>query len=122
MTAVYAVPDPQTGDQVMAAIELRDSSVFDPQEFATFLAAQPDLGTKWAPKFVRIVTAMPLTATNKVDKGPLRAVGWQVDDPIFVRPAAELTYQPLSEADRTRLREEFAQHSRADLLPRSDSG
>ena len=47
--AVYAVPDSRTGDQVMAAIELRPGHPFDPVAFATFLDEQRDLGTKWAP-------------------------------------------------------------------------
>ena len=54
LAAVYAVPDPVTGDQVMAALQLREGAAFDPDAFAAFLAAQPDLGTKWAPRYVRI--------------------------------------------------------------------
>ena len=49
--AVYSVPDPRSGDQVMAALELlpgpgRSTPTGSPR----FLAAQPDLGTKWAPR------------------------------------------------------------------------
>src|SRR5581483_6846652 len=120
MAAVYAVPDPQTGDQVMAALELRDASDFDAAGFATFLAGQADLGTKWAPRYVRIVDAMPLTATNKVDKAPLRASGWY-GDPVFFRPGAELDYRVFTEVDRTRLRDLFATHGRSALLPTSKS-
>lgn len=122
MAAVYAVPDPQTGDQVMATVELRAGARLDPDDFAAFLAEQADLGTKWAPTFVRVITAMPLTATNKVDKAPLRAAGWEVHDPVLVRPNAELTYQPLTDDDRSRLRREFALHARDDLLPRPAAG
>jgi fatty-acyl-CoA synthase len=117
MAAVYAVPDPQTGDQVMAALELRDGSVFDAARFATFLAGQADLGTKWAPSYVRIIDAMPLTATNKVDKAPLRANGWYADDPVFIRAGAELDYRAFTDADRTLLRERFVAHGRLALLP-----
>ena len=53
--AVHAVPDPVTGDQVMAALTLRAGAAFDPAAFAAFLRAQPDLGTKMAPRFVRIL-------------------------------------------------------------------
>jgi fatty-acyl-CoA synthase len=116
MAAVYAVPDPQTGDQVMAALELRAGASFDPDDFAGFLAAQPDLGTKWAPTFIRIVAAMPLTATNKVDKAPLRRVGWQPNVPIFVRSGPALAYRPFTDADRTHLLAQFAAHSREHLL------
>ncbi|MBV8561062.1 MAG: AMP-binding protein, partial [Acidimicrobiia bacterium] len=71
MAAVYAVPDPHGGDQVMAALELHEGAGFDPEAFGGFLEAQSDLGTKWAPRFVRITEQMPLTGTNKVVKGPL---------------------------------------------------
>ena len=59
LAAVYAVPDPVVGDQVMAALELRPGAVFDPAAFATFLDAQGDLGTKWAPRFVRVCPSCP---------------------------------------------------------------
>lgn len=117
MAGIYAVPDPATGDQVMAALELHDGAEFDPDDFATFLAAQPDLGTKWAPRFIRVVEPMPLTATNKIDKAPLRRVGWDVDDPVWYRPGRELNYRPLSDRDRATLREDFTDHDRLDVLP-----
>jgi fatty-acyl-CoA synthase len=116
MTAVYAVPDPRTGDQVMAAIELAERADFDPAALAAFLSDQPDLGTKWAPTFVRIVERMPLTATNKVDKAPLRRDAWNTDDPVFVRDGA--SYRRFEAADRDAHVAAFAAHSRSDLLPR----
>ena len=52
LAAVYAVPDPVVGDQVMAAVQLRPGvDALDPAAVAEFLAAQGDLGTKWAPRF-----------------------------------------------------------------------
>lgn len=47
--AVYAVPDEAAGDQVMAALALREGAAFDPSAFETFLSRQPDLGTKMSP-------------------------------------------------------------------------
>lgn len=73
--AVYAVPDPVTGDQVMAALALPDPTSFDPAAFAEFLAAQTDLGTKMAPRFVRVMAGLPVTATNKVWRAGLRGRG-----------------------------------------------
>ncbi|MCD0451046.1 AMP-binding protein [Actinocorallia sp. API 0066] len=98
MCAVYPVPDPRTGDQVMASLEL-DGTPFDPAAFTAFLAAQEDLGTKWAPKYVRIVSAMPLTATTKVDKKPLRAQAWRTDDPVWHRPGRDLRYLPFTDPE-----------------------
>ena len=86
MSPCTPCPTSRTGDQVMAAIEMRAGDGFDPDAFAAFLAEQRDLGTKWAPRYVRIVDDMPLTATNKVNKQPLRAAGWSTDDPVWWRP------------------------------------
>ncbi|MDA8365646.1 MAG: AMP-binding protein [Actinomycetota bacterium] len=119
--AVYAVPDPRTGDQVMAALELRPGT--DPTSFATepdgstaglgaFLAGQDDLGTKWAPRFVRVTQTMPLTATGKITKAPLRAEGWRCGDPVFIRDGSELAYRPLTPADTAALDAEARDHDR----------
>ncbi|MFJ9902688.1 long-chain-fatty-acid--CoA ligase [Streptomyces sp. NPDC101152] len=93
--AVYAVPDPVTGDQVMATIAGR----FEPAEFAGFLDAQPDLGTKMAPRFVRVVDRMPVTATNKIHRARLRKEGVHCDDPVWWRPPGERTYRRLTPGD-----------------------
>jgi fatty-acyl-CoA synthase len=113
---VYGVPDPVTGDQVMASLELDDGVAFDPDAFASFLEAQPDLGTKWAPRFVRVVESMPLTATGKVDRKPLRAERWDTADPVWWRPGAGEPYRPLAEGDAAELRRAFADAGREGLL------
>ncbi|HUO49361.1 MAG TPA: AMP-binding protein, partial [Acidimicrobiales bacterium] len=115
--AVYAVPDPRSGDEVMATVELRPGNAFDPEAFAAFLGAQPDLGTKWAPRFVRLARSMPLTATGKITKTALAAEGWRCDEPVFWSPGrGPRRYRPLTDADRGDLAAEFARHGRADLL------
>jgi fatty-acyl-CoA synthase len=87
LAAVYAVPDAVVGDQVMAAVQLRPGAGgLDPDEFASFLGAQGDLGTKWAPRFVRVTTALPITATNKVLKRALRAERWNCAEPVLWQP------------------------------------
>jgi fatty-acyl-CoA synthase len=73
--AVYAVPDQNVGDQVMAAIVLRDDATLTPGELEAFLAAQPDLSAKAWPRYVRIAPDLPSTATNKVLKRELAAEG-----------------------------------------------
>ena len=113
---VFAVPDPQTGDQVMAAIEVEAGGDIDPAELATFLAAQPDLGTKWAPRFVRLVNAIPLTATGKMDRQPLRAEGWDTTDPIWWRPSPPSAYEVFTPHHRARLRRAFIDAGRGGLL------
>jgi fatty-acyl-CoA synthase len=100
----------------MAAIELRPERSFDPTGFAAYLRGQPDLGTKWAPRFVRVIGALPVSAANKVDKKPLRAAAWNTDDPVWWRPPREDAYRPLTDADRDRLGAAFAEHGREALL------
>lgn len=66
--AVLAVPDEAVGDAVFAVAEIAPGASFDADEFASFLAAQPDLGTKWTPRYLRLVDALPRTPTSKVVK------------------------------------------------------
>ncbi len=94
--AVYAVPDPDVGDQVMAALVLRGGATFDPVGFAAFLSAQADLGPKQVPRFVRLSPRLPRTATYKVLKRTLTAQRWRTPDPVWWREGAELRFEPLT--------------------------
>lgn len=114
---VFAVPDPTTGDRVMCAVELEPGGRFDPDAFAAFLDEQPDLGAKWWPSFVRVIDAVPLTGSNKVDKAPLRRSGWATNDPVYVRVERTAAYEPLDDSLRERLEQQFAQSGRTALLP-----
>ncbi|MEO3761639.1 fatty-acid--CoA ligase FadD1 [Mycobacterium sp. B14F4] len=78
LVAVYAVPDEHVGDQVMAAVVLNEPVT--PEQFEKFLAAQPDLSPKAWPRHVRINTALPQTATNKILKRALIADGVTAGD------------------------------------------
>ena len=118
LAAVYAVPDARTGDQVMAALEV--SGAFDPEDFAEFLRAQPDLGTKWAPRYLRLIEAMPVTGTNKVDKKPLRRERWDARD-VWSRPDRDLHYRPFTDADRGALEAMFAEHGRTAVFSTAGS-
>lgn len=80
--AVYAVPDPAVGDQVMAALVVRAGRL-DPAGLEDFLAAQPDLSPKAWPRYVRVVTDLPRTATNKVLKRTLAADGPTAGDGVL---------------------------------------
>lgn len=111
--AVYAVPDERTADdQVMAAIEIADRTDFDPVAFADFLDDQADLGTKWAPRYVRIAT-LPVGATNKIDKNLLRRERWYTSDPIYWRPNRSAGYRRFTGHDLAELEQRFADHGRS---------
>jgi fatty-acyl-CoA synthase len=118
VAVVYPVPDPRTGDQVMATLQLDDGAGFEPEAFATWLRRQPDLGTKWAPRLVRISRTVPLTASGKVDKRPLRAERWETSDPVWWWPAGEreLRYERLRPEDVQWLADQFATHGREAYL------
>lgn len=81
--AVYAVPDEHVGDQIMAAVTLAPDQAFDPASFMAFLKAQPDLGTKWTPRYIRLTRELPRTPTNKVLKRALREEACTTADPIY---------------------------------------
>ena len=101
--AVFAVPDRVIGDAVMAALELRTGAVFDGAEFRAFLNAQADLGTKWPPTYIRICSALPITATTKVLKQSLRAEAWNTSDPVFFAPSRSAEYVSFGDSDRDEL-------------------
>ncbi len=73
--AVYPVPDESVGDQIMAAIVLRDGAALTPAAFEQFLTAQADLSPKAWPRYVWIAEDLPSTATNKILKRELVAQG-----------------------------------------------
>ncbi|MGW6567399.1 AMP-binding protein [Streptomyces sp. NPDC054975] len=120
--AVYAIPDPVAGDQVMTAIALREGAAFDPAAFEEFLAAQPDLGTKMPPRFIRIVPRLPLTATNKIHRVGLRRESFLCADPVWWRPTAGAAYEPLTPQALTELRSSYAAHDRSPRGPGADPG
>jgi len=116
LAAVYAVPDPDVGDRVMAAIQLHAGAEFDADGFAAFLAEQPDLGTKWTPRFVRIANPLPMTETSKVLKRPLRRERWECADPVWWQPEKGDPYRRLDRADAAALRAQFETRGRAAVL------
>jgi fatty-acyl-CoA synthase len=81
--AVYAIPDPAVGDQVMAAVVMTPGAEFDPDKFRAFLAEQTDLGPKQWPSYVRVGTTLPRTATFKVLKRQLSAEGLDCADRVW---------------------------------------
>ncbi len=99
LASVYAVPDTVVGDQVMATLLMRPGATFDPEGFVEFLQGQSDLGTKWAPRYVRITDELPETATTKVLKRVLRAEGWRCAEDVWWRPGKDASYRRLFQAD-----------------------
>jgi fatty-acyl-CoA synthase len=73
--AVYAVPDAHVGDQIMAALVLNHGATLTPAALTQFLDAQPDLSPKAWPRYIRICTDLPSTATHKVLKRELSMQG-----------------------------------------------
>jgi fatty-acyl-CoA synthase len=63
-----------------------------------------------------VVAAIPLTATGKVDRNPLRAERWTTTDPVWWRPEPSAPYRLLTPADVTDLGREFADAGREGML------
>lgn len=116
LAAAYGVPDAEIGDRVMAALQLGEGVCFDPVGFATFLAAQSDLGSKWSPTYVRIVTTLPMTQTNKILKRDLVKQQWRTSEPVWWRSGKGVAYQLFTAADLDALTARFAAAGRAQLV------
>jgi fatty-acyl-CoA synthase len=59
-----------------------------------------------------------VTATDKVDKRPLRAEGWDTSDPVWQRVGRGDEYVPLTAADVERMVGEFVANGRSALIAR----
>ncbi len=116
LAAVYAVPDAEVGDQVMAALQFVDPSEFDAMSFERFLTEQADLGTKAAPRYVRVTAELPITQTSKVIKRTLRAERWECDETVFFRPKKGDPYRVMTPDDVNAVRAEFEARDRTQML------
>jgi fatty-acyl-CoA synthase len=116
LCAVYAVPDPDAGDQVMATLVLREGAGFDGLSFATWLDDQADLSPKWRPRFVRLCEAIPTTPTNKILTRTLVHEKFRRDrvggDPVFARGRGAAAFVRFGEADESDLRAAFSSAGR----------
>jgi fatty-acyl-CoA synthase len=119
LVSVYGVPDPEAGDQVMAALVLRPEARFDPAAFARFLDTHRALPPRWRPTFLRVAAQLPATATNKILKRALRREKFLLDrvaDPLYWRPRGAEVFTPFTAADLAALRARFAAAGYADRL------
>ena len=118
LASVYGVPAPDSGDQVMAALVLRDGVAFDGTAFAAWLDAQADLGPKWQPTFIRLCDALPSTPTNKILTSTLIHEKFRHDrvdgDRLFRRARGTSDFQPFTEAEEAALHAAFEAHGRAN--------
>jgi fatty-acyl-CoA synthase len=106
---VYAVPDPRSGDQVMAAIEVADPEEFDADELAAYLSGQEDLGSKGFPRFLRVSSSLPVTGSNKVLKRELQQQRWHTDEPVhrWTGRGGAPVYHRMSADEKRSLVQEF---------------
>jgi fatty-acyl-CoA synthase len=104
---VYGVPDVHSGDQVMAAIVLREGADFDGAEFAGWIDGLAGVGPKWRPRYVRVAVELPTTGTNKVVTRALVHQKYRRDrigaDSLWVRDRGEPAYRTFTAADEDAL-------------------
>ena len=60
---------------------------------------------KWAPRFVRVVEDIPVTATRKIDKKGLRRESWTVGDAVYLGDTKTHQYHRLDDDERAALAE-----------------
>ncbi|RMI31478.1 acyl-CoA synthetase [Nocardia stercoris] len=115
--AAYGVPDPRSGDRLMAAVEVADPDRFDVAALAGYLSTQDDLGSKGIPRLLRVSARLPATASNKIVKRALQQQRWDTAELVYEWAGrAPVRYVPLTAAGKRTLASEFASHGRAHLL------
>ena len=68
--AVYGLPDPQWGERVCAAVEAQPGQPVDEAEVIAFVKGQ--IAGYKVPRQIRVVDALPRTASGKVQRGKVR--------------------------------------------------
>jgi len=115
LAAVYAVPNADVGDDVMAALALRPDRTFDAAAFVAFLLDQADLGTKWIPRYLRVASELPTTPSNKILKRQLRQELWECSDPVWLW-TDDGSYRPRRPEDLAAIRGRFRKRGRESAL------
>ncbi|WP_337185641.1 AMP-binding protein [Phenylobacterium sp.] len=77
MCAVIGVPDEKWGEAVTAFVVSKDGAAVDVSELKALVRSRK--GPVYAPKTVHKVSALPMTAYNKIDKKALRDRFWDRD-------------------------------------------
>jgi fatty-acyl-CoA synthase len=114
----FGVPDPRSGDQVMAAVEVPEGTTFEDLDLAAFLSGQEDLGTKGTPRYVRVSHALPTTGSGKLGRRQVQLEGWRTADPVYRWTGRGAPgYTLMTTDDKAALREEFAANGRRRFLP-----
>ena len=67
---VYGIPDEKYGEEVAAAVRLKDGEIAEAEELASFCEGK--ISKFKIPRSFRIVTSFPMTASGKVQKFKLR--------------------------------------------------
>ena len=123
LAAAYGVPSEVSDEKVMVAIELREGASFDPQRaFDRYMEQQRSEGMdpKWMPDYVRIVTHMPMSATEKILVRELKKQGFDLerhpDMVVWLRERGDTTYRRMTRADLESLRKRFAAAGRERLI------
>jgi crotonobetaine/carnitine-CoA ligase len=75
--AVHAVPSEMGEDEVAAALELKPDAAFDPVDVIGFCETR--LAYFAVPRFLRVLSTMPLTENGKIKKISLREAGITAD-------------------------------------------
>ena len=115
LNAVYGVPDADVGDRVMVAVQM-DGRAFNAEAFSAFLSEQSDLGPKWHPTYVRVVTTFPMTETNKVVKRHLQRDRWESSDPTYQSGGIDKPYVRIDSGAIQQIRAHFESRGRLSAL------
>ena len=118
LASVYGVPEPDSGDQVMAPLVLREGRRFDGAAFAAWLDGQPDLSPKWRPRFVRLARRAADDAHQqgphphaRAREVPLRPGGRRPG--LGARPGSP-QFRPFTKEDEVALRAAFEANGRRE--------
>ncbi len=119
----YGAPCEVSDEKVMIAIQMQPGAVFDPQAaFDWFMGQQRQGGMdpKWMPDYIRVVSELPVTNTQKIVVRPYKNQGFnltgQPDMEVYCRRRGDARYHRLTPEGFEAIEQQFVQAGRQALL------
>ena len=123
LAVAYGVPCSVSDEWVMTAIQLKEDTKFDPDEFFKYMDTQASSGEmdkKWMPEFVRVVKDFEYTRTQKILVRPLKHEYYNLEyvpaGTIYHFRRGYDTYKPFTKNEMELILGEFKENGREQLL------
>lgn len=123
LAVAFGVPGEVSDEKVMAVVQQREGTAFDPQGVFDFFAEEQSSGgmdPKWFPDYVRVVDQFDMTATQKISVRPLKRQHFNLkkhpDLVVYFRQRGDTAFKQLTLDHFESLEQLFVKAGREQML------